>query len=66
MEKLKVRVHFKSGRTLELTSHDYYKGQFREWCIRNFMGNNGSIVGGILWGDVFVNVSQIEYVEEVK
>lgn len=66
MEKLRVRIIFKSGRITEITSHNYYKGQFKEWCYRNFIKNEWSRYDFVLWNDCLINVNEIEKVEEIE
>lgn len=63
MEKLKLKIFFKSGNTVELVSNEYYKGQFKEWCVRNFVKNEFQRHEFIIWNDLFVNISEIEQIK---
>ena len=65
MEKLKVRIKFKSGATKELTAHNFYKGQFREWCVRNFVKNEFQAYDFVIWNDCYVNLRELEYIDEI-
>ena len=66
MKKLNVRIIHRSGRVTTLTSHDYYEGQFKEWCIRNFQKPNGDAFHWTIWNDVMLNLNEIEKIEEIK
>lgn len=65
MENLKVVITFKSGRKKEVMSHDYYKGQFRKWIESNFIQGNGTGCNFVVWNDSFVNVNEIETIDEL-
>ena len=65
MEKLKVRITFRSGSTKEIESNDFYKGQFKQWCEKNIIKNQFQRYGLVVWNNTLINVDQIEFIDEV-
>jgi hypothetical protein len=66
LEKLKVKITFKSGNIKEIESNDYYKGQFREWCVSNFIKNEFKRFDSIIWNNIYINIGEIEFIDEIQ
>lgn len=67
MEKLKVRIYFKSGHQTDIESNDYYKGQFREWCNSQLVNQKSNrAFDFIIWNNIFINIYEIERIEEIN
>lgn len=65
MENMKVKITFKSGSVRIFESSDFKKGQFRQWCEVNLVRNNFERYGFVIWNNVFVNVAEIETIDEI-
>lgn len=66
MEKLKVKIMFKSGKVRQIESSDFHKGQFKEWCEKNFIKNELQRYDMVIWNNIFINVGEIELIEEIE
>lgn len=65
MEKLKVKITFKSGNFKVIESNDFYKGQFIEWVDTNLVKNEFEKYNFVVWNNMFINVDQVEFIDEI-
>ncbi|MFS1518594.1 hypothetical protein V1503_19335 [Bacillus sp. SCS-151] len=66
MESLRLKVIFKSGREIQLKSKEHSKGELRQWINRNLINSDGSGYGFVTFDDIFININEIEMVQEIK
>lgn len=66
--QLKAKIVFKSGRTLEIKDTVHYKGQFKKWFNANFIvpGSTNKLHDFVIWDGAFINIREIEYIEEMN
>lgn len=66
MEKLKVKITFRSGRTKYIESYEHYKGQFRTWVDHNFIKSDGGTYDFVAFNNILININEIETIEEIE
>lgn len=67
---LKMRIHYRSGKSKDIQSPNYEPTQFRDWVLKEiFGGTTGGATHRVdfaLFDDGLVNVSEIERIDLIR